>query len=97
MKKVTNEEIIRMAENDADAAYIESGCTQAPDGGWDAWLINGIGGDAVCRKFGEPVSENQDGWSPVMAGKMETYHKAACELMARYDAIEHEEEVLTQD
>ena len=47
-----------------------------PDGGWDSWLINGIG-DGVYELFGEPIEESVDGWSDAMKSKLHVYHKAA--------------------
>jgi hypothetical protein len=88
-KKVSNDEIAEMGAADAGKAYIESGSTETPDGGWDSWLINGIGVAETLKRFGEPESENAEGWSPVMALKLQTYHKAACEAMAELDQDEH--------
>jgi len=76
---MTIEQIKDMAHNDATTACRESGDTQAPDGGWDSWLINGIGFTAVCELFGENPDESASGWSDAMAAKLRAYHAAACE------------------
>lgn len=81
MKTVTIEQVREMAASDAIEAYGESESTQTPDGGWDAWLINGIGGDAACRLFGESPEENQSGWSSAMAEKLEAYNAAATDAL----------------
>ena len=45
-------QIMRMGYNDALTACNESGSGEAPDGGWDSWLINGVGVTATCELFG---------------------------------------------
>ena len=67
----TIEEIREQGYNDAMEAIRESGSTQTPDGGWDSWLINGVGCDSVKRHFGEPVEEEE--WSEAMQEKFAAY------------------------
>lgn len=52
----------------------ETESTDTPDGGWDSWLINGIGSQEVCRLFGEPCI---DGWTDTMIEKLTAYHQGA--------------------
>lgn len=63
----------------------ESGEYDTPDGGWDSWLINGLGHYATCRYLGEPPEDSEDDWSEAMAEKLAAYHKGA---MAGATALE---------
>lgn len=83
----TIEQVRKMGRKDALDAFAESADTATPDGGWDAWLINGIGADAVCRLFGEPV-ETEAGWSEAMQAKLCAYHEGAREAMREIDAAD---------
>ena len=82
---VTLSQIAKQAAEDVIQAYNESGSAETPDGGWDAWLINGIGIDATCRMFGENPDDNQDGWSDSMSQKLTAYNKAAVKAMRRLE------------
>ena len=74
--QVTLEQVADLGAKHAAEAYNESQSTQTPDGGWDSWLINGIG-DGVYALFGEPIEESVGGWSDAMASKLHVYHEAA--------------------
>lgn len=84
---VTIEQVRKMGRKDALDAFAESADTSTPDGGWDAWLINGIGADAACCLFGEPV-EAEAGWSEAMQAKLCAYHEGAREAMREIDAAD---------
>jgi len=73
---VAIQDIRKLAALDIAIQIDESGDVSTPDGGWDSWLINGIGSDDVCKMFGEPVEENQDGWSEAMKAKLIAYNEA---------------------
>jgi hypothetical protein len=77
IKTVTIEDVRAIGTKDAIEACNESGSTETPDGGWDSWLINGIGIDATCELFGENPAENHDGWSDSMSEKLIAYSRAA--------------------
>ena len=85
MQNVTIEQVKEMARADAIEAYSESGCELTPDGGWDSWLVDGLGVSATLARFGEPESENAEGWSPEMTEKLIAYNAAAIEAI---EAIE---------
>ena len=86
----TIEEIKAMGYSDAQTACQESGSTETPDGGWDSWLINGIGSDATCELFGENPDENQDGWSGSMSAKLQAYHAGAIEAAKEIESEQAE-------
>jgi hypothetical protein len=73
---------------DATRQCQESGSTETPNGGWDSWLIDGIGCDATWRMFGEPESSNADEWTDSMKEKLSAYHEGAMEACAEIDAAE---------
>lgn len=72
----TIEEVQKMAAIDIAMQISESDDVSTPNGGWDSWLLEGLGSDEVCRLFGEPVEENTDGWSVAMAAKLVAYNEA---------------------
>jgi hypothetical protein len=82
----TIKQVEQMGFRDALAAIRESEDSVAPDGGWDSWLVNAVGGDEVCRLFGEPVGQNQDGWSEAMAAKLVAYHAGGLRAGAEFEA-----------
>jgi hypothetical protein len=82
----TIEQVEQMGFRDAMDAIYESADSAAPDGGWDTWLINSVGGDEVCRLFGEPAAENQDGWSEAMAAKLVAYHNGGLRAGVEFEA-----------
>ena len=71
---------------DATRECQESGSTETPDGGWDSWLIEGIGSDATWRLFGEGESSDADEWTDSMKEKLSAYHAGALEASAEIDA-----------
>jgi len=71
---------------DASRQVYESGSTATPDGGWDSWLIDGIGCDATWRLFGEGESSNADEWTDTMKEKLRAYHEGAMDACADIDA-----------
>jgi hypothetical protein len=81
MKVLRSIEAIRKrGYRDAMEAIRESGSVEKPDGGWDSWLINGVGCNEIKRIFGEPVDEEE--WSPAMTEKLAAYCEGcrkACE------------------
>lgn len=81
MRTITIDDIRQMAVTDATEAYNESQDTSTPDGGWDSYLINGIGCRGVCLLFGEDPAANEDGWSESMQSKLIAYNAAAVEAM----------------
>ena len=84
----TREEITALGRMDAIEAIQDSGCTNAPDGGWDSWIIDGLGTDRTIQLFGESVEDNQDGWSDSMAEKLRWYHEGAVAAAEEIDAQE---------
>ena len=80
----TIERIREIGHKDALAQCWDSGDSSTPDGGWDSWLINGVGILGVCRLFGESPAGNQDGWCDSMKAKLEAYHAGALEGAAEY-------------
>ena len=80
----TLEQIREMGHTDARAQCWDSGDSGTPDGGWDSWLINGVGIAGVCRLFGEDTEANKDGWSESMKVKLAAYHAGALEGAAEY-------------
>jgi len=82
----TREEITNLGREHATEAILDSGCTDAPDGGWDSWIINGWGTDGTILAFGESIEANQDGWSPTMAEKLRWYHEGAVEAAEEIEA-----------
>ena len=68
---------------DATRQCRESGSCDTPDGGWDSWLINGIGIRQTWRNFGEPESED---WTDSMKDKLAAYHAGALEAAAEIEA-----------
>jgi hypothetical protein len=83
----TREEITELGREHAIEAIRDSGSTDAPDGGWDSWILAGWGTDDTIRAFGESIDANQNGWSPAMAEKLRWYHEGA---VAAAEAIEAE-------
>jgi hypothetical protein len=75
----TRDEIHALGREHAIEAIRDSGCTKAPDGGWDSWIIAGWGVDGTILAFGESIAENENGWSPAMADKLRWYHEGAVE------------------
>jgi hypothetical protein len=71
---------------DATRQCQESGSTETPDGGWDSWLIDGIGCDATWAMFGEGLSANSDEWTDTMKEKLSAYHEGAMDACADIDA-----------
>ena len=84
MKTKTIEQIREMGHTDALVQCWDSGDSGTPDGGWDSWLINGVGILGVCRLFGESPAANQDGWCDSMKAKLEAYHEGALQGAAEY-------------
>ena len=82
----TREEITELGREHAEEAIRDSGCTETPDGGWDSWLIDGIGCDATWRLFGEGESSNADEWTDSMKEKLQWYHEGAVEVAERIEA-----------
>ena len=82
----TREEITELGRQHAIEAIRDSGCTDAPDGGWDSWIIEGWGTDGTVRAFGESVEANQDGWSDTMKEKLRWYHEGAVKAAEEIDA-----------
>jgi hypothetical protein len=74
---MTVEQVYDIGYSDGYNAATESGDSGTPDGGWDSWLINSIGGPATCRLFGEDPSESEGGWSQEMMLKLEAYNFGA--------------------
>ena len=68
---------------DATQQCRESGSCDTPDGGWDSWLINGIGIRQTWQNFGEPESED---WTDSMKDKLAAYHAGALEAAAEIEA-----------
>jgi hypothetical protein len=83
----TREEITKLGFEHAKEAIRDSGCADAPDGGWDSWILEGWGSDATVLAFGEPLKDNQDGWSNRMNRKLMWYHLGAIEAAERFEAI----------
>jgi hypothetical protein len=73
----TEAEIHALGREHAIEAIRESGCTDAPDGGWDSWIIAGWGVEGTIWAFGESVEDNENGWSESMAQKLRWYHEGA--------------------
>lgn len=71
-------EIKAIGYSDAQEQCFESRDYSAPDGGWDSWLINGIGLNATCELFGCDPARNQDGWTKSMEKALSAYHRGAC-------------------
>ena len=92
MKTEQQTEAWKLGYTDARTQCEESQDTGTPDGGWDSWIVNGVGLREACRILGEPERENQDGWSESMTRKLCEYHAgamaAAEELQAEWDADE---------
>jgi len=84
MATKTIEQIREMGRTDARAQCWDSGDSGTPDGGWDSWLINGVGILGAVRLFGEDAEANQDGWCESMKAKLEAYHAGALEGAAEY-------------
>jgi len=84
MATKTIEQIREMGRTDARAQCWDSGDSGTPDGGWDSWLVNGVGVGGVVRLFGEDAEANRDGWSESMKAKLEAYHAGALEGAAEY-------------
>ena len=84
MKAKTIEQIREMGRTDAFTECWDSGDSGTPDGGWDSWLINGVGVRGVVRLFGEDPDANEDGWCDSMKAKLEAYHAGALEGAAEY-------------
>jgi hypothetical protein len=82
----TREEIHALGREHAIEAIRDSGCTDAPDGGWDSWIIEGWGVEGTIRAFGELQEENENGWSPAMKDKLRWYHEGAVEAAEEIDA-----------
>ena len=82
----TREEITELGRQHAGEAIRDSGCTDAPDGGWDSWIIEGWGTDRTVQAFGELIEENQNGWSPSMQEKLRWYHEGAVEAAEEIEA-----------
>lgn len=78
----------QMGWDDAIQACQESGSTKTPDGGWDSWLINGIGSDATCQLLGECPEANEGGWTEAMEAKLIAYHQGAEAAAAELEAAE---------
>ena len=85
-KYTTREEITALGREHAIEAIRDSGCTNAPDGGWDSWIIEGWGTDKTIETFGESIEENEDGWSPAMKEKLQWYHEGATAAAEEIDA-----------
>jgi hypothetical protein len=71
---------------DATRQCNESGSTDTPDGGWDSWLIDGIGCAATWALFGESDSSNSDEWTDSMKEKLAAYHAGALQACGEIDA-----------
>lgn len=81
----TIEEVEQAGYNDAMRECADSGSTQTPDGGWDSWLIDGIGCAATWRLFGEPEAD-ADEWTDSMKEKLAAYHRGARRACEEIDA-----------
>lgn len=88
MSKVLNtiEEIREQGYSDAMEAIRDSGSTETPDGGWDSWLINGVGCDETKRIFGEPEEEEE--WSEAMQQKLCAYVEGCRKACKEVDSEE---------
>lgn len=84
----TREEITALGRDHAIEAIRDSGCTNAPDGGWDSWLINGWGTAETIARFAESEEDNQDGWSDSMAEKLRWYNEGATEAADKIESAE---------
>ncbi len=76
-------QIEQLGYDHAIEAIRDSGSPSAPYDGWDSWLINGVGFSKTLELFGEPASENEQGWSDAMKRKLRLYHEGAeraCEV-----------------
>lgn len=82
----TREEITQLGRDHAEEAICDSGSTDAPDGGWDSWILAGWGVDATILAFGELLEENQNGWADSMEEKLRWYHEGAVEAAERIEA-----------
>lgn len=82
--EVTLEEVRRQGREDAIMACRDSGNADTPDGGWDSWLVEGVGLRELCRLFGEREEEQRDGWSCSMHKKLTAYHRGALEGAAEW-------------
>lgn len=81
---MTNEQVFELGYKHATEAVEDSGSTQTPDGGWDSWLVDGIGCAATWRLFGEPESD-ADEWSDAMKEKLAAYHRGAIRACEEID------------
>lgn len=70
---------------DATRQCQESESTDTPSGGWDSWLIDGIGCDATWALFGEESESAKDEWTETMKAKLAAYHEGAMEACAEID------------
>lgn len=72
---VTIEKAKRMGYEDAMQAISESGCCDSPDGGWDSWLVNGIGFDETCKLFQTNPEDSDPEWSEEMERLLTAYNE----------------------
>lgn len=84
-KTLTSEQvqhITAIARNDAFTSIRESGgSTEAPDGGWDSWAINGIGSEGLHRELlpGVEVDTDSELWDAALVLYDRACRQAAAE------------------
>lgn len=83
---VTLDEAKELGRQDATNAIDESDEVESPDGGWDNWLIQGVGLRGACKLLGEPESEQEGGWSDAMKAKLVAYVQGANEAAQKIEA-----------
>lgn len=89
---MTNKQAFRLGHKQAAGAVEESGSTEPPDGGWDSWLIDGIGTNATWILFGEPEGAcDADEWTDTMAEKLTAYHAGAVKACEEIDKIQRQQ------
>jgi hypothetical protein len=80
--------VYQMGYQNADECCQESGSNCIPSGGWDAWMIEGVGGDDACRTLGEDPDESADGWSETMQLLLQAYAAGGAACCEARDAEE---------
>lgn len=77
IRELARENVRRLCSNWGDSSE--------PDGGWDGWLLSGIGVEGICQMFGEDPQQSPDGdWSIAMAAKLQAYRNGALAGAADY-------------
>lgn len=77
MSRPTVREVRQRGFEDGRTAAAESGDSSAPDGGWDTWLLNGIGILAACDVLGIRPPRRGEGWSDEAKRRMSAYDVGA--------------------